>query len=968
MASLICLFPSGVAFAQTGAIAGVVKDASGLVLPGVTVEASSPALIEKVRTAVTDGSGEYKIIALPPGVYTVTFSLTEFNSVKRDGIELTTDFTANVNGALGVGGVEETLTVSAATPVVDVQNVVQQRTISDEVIAAIPSGRADESLGVLIPGATLAITGLTANQDVGGSTGDPQSSIAIHGGRGTDYNVLIDGIPANQPSGFPNGGLYMDTGAVEEVSIDVGAVSAERSLGGVSVNNIPKSGSDRFAGTAFVSYGNDHLQANNVTPELIAAGFVSGNHMNKLWDVNPSFGGPIRQAKLWFYLSTRAWGYQNTVGNLFYSANPAAFKYTPDLSRPAIDDSQIGSASMRLTWQVTPKNIVKFYTQDEGRCICHAGVGAGAAAGTIIAPEAASARHSPLDYLAQATWAAAITNRWLLEAGMMYDPFNFQTIPVSDARYDQTVSVTDTGTGMTFRSAATYSAFWAKSQNYRAALSYVPGSHAVKVGFTLQTATRTSQTYSNSGDISMTFLNGVPKSLTEYTTPYTTDLHNAMLGLYAQDQWKVKRFTLNAGLRFDHLNESIPATNLPAVQFVGARNFAGISDVPNWNDLNPRLGAVYDLFGTGKTAVKVSLSRYVVGETQSFSAANHPVTTSVNSVTRTWNDVNGNFTPDCNLANPGPNGECGAISNANFGKTVITTSYDDAIRLGWGVRPYNWETSVGVQHELLPRVSLSVNYFRRWFGNYTVTENLATTSANYDPFCVTAPVNPQLPGGGGYKICGLYDVAPSLFGKVNNLVTSAGTFGNQWEHYNGLDVTSNARLSRGLIVQGGLNVGRDETNSCFVVNSPQQLLYCDVKPPFQPQVKLLASVPLAWGLTTSGTFQSLPGPQIAANQTVTNAQIAPSLGRNLAAGANGTAVVNLIAPGTSYGDRLNQLDFRLSKTVRVGRTRIQGNFDLYNALNASPVLLLNNTYGANWKQPTQILPGRMFKFGAQVSF
>jgi hypothetical protein len=664
----------------------------------------------------------------------------------------------------------------------------------------------------------------------------------------------------------------------------------------------------------------------------------------------------------------RAWGYQNTVGNLFYTASPTAWKYTPDLSRPAIDDSRIGSGSVRLTWQVTPKNIIKVYGQDEGRCICHAGIGSGTAANVIIAPEASSARHSPVDYLGQVAWAAAITNRWLLEAGMMYDPFNFQTIPVADVSYNQTVSVNDTGTGMTYRAAATYSAFQAKSQNYRAAVSYVTGSHAVKVGFTLQAADRSSQTYSTAGDVAYTFLNGVPKSLTEYTTPYVVALHNEMLGLYAQDQWRVKRLTINAGLRYDHLNESIPATNLPAVQFVGPRIFPAMSDVPNWNDLNPRLGAVYDLFGTGKTALKVSLSRYVVGETQSFSSAIHPVTTSVNNVTRTWNDANGNVTPDCNLTNPAANGECGAISNANFGKTVVTTAYDDAIRSGWGVRPYNWETSVGVQHELLPRVSLNVNYFRRWFGNYTATQNLATTSANYDPFCVTAPANPQLPGGGGYQVCGLYDVTPALFGKVNNLVTSARTFGNQWEHYNGVDVTSNARLAHGVIFQGGLNIGRDETNACFVVNSPQQLLYCDVKPPFQTQVKLLTSVPLAWGLTTSATFQSLPGPQITANQTVTNAQIAPSLGRNLAAGANGTAVVNLIAPGTMYGDRLNQIDFRMSKTVKVGRTKIQGNFDLYNALNASPVLLLNNTYGSVWQQPTQILQGRMFKFGAQVTF
>jgi hypothetical protein len=971
---LVCLLTSAAAFAQTdtGTIAGVTKDSSGLALPGVSVEAASPALIEKVRTVVTDGQGQYKIVALPPGVYSVTFSLAGFNSIKRSGVELTTNFTANVNADLQVGDLQETLTVSAATPVVDVQNVREQRTLTADVVAAVPTGRTDETIAVLIPGALVTPNATTSNQDVGGSTGDPQSQIAVHGSRGTDYNNLIDNIPANGPVGLPNGGLYMDAGAVEEFSVNVGAISAETATGGVSINNVPKSGSDRFTGTLFAAYTNDRLENGNLTPALVAAGFTSPNHLNKLWDVNPSFGGPIRQGKLWFFVSTRAWGYQNAVGNLFYSADPQALKYTPDRNHLAIDDSQIGSVSARFTWQVTPRNKINGYVQEQGRCICHAGVGGGVG-GTVLAPEAAGARHSPVDNLEQVTWTSAVSNRLLFEAGVMFFPFQFQVNPVSDAPSATTsLSVTDSGTGMTFRAAPTYSNILTNTQNARAALSYVTGSHAFKVGFSLQTASRSNGTFmANGSNVDLTLLNGVPKSVTEFTTPYTTLQHMELLGLYAQDQWTVGHVTLNAGLRFDHLNEYAPATNLPAAQFVGPRNFPAIYDVPNWNDLNPRLGVAYDLFGTGKTAVKVSLSRYVVGETTAFALANSPINTSVNSVTRTWNDPTGTFNPylDCNLANPVANGACGAVSNASFGQTVITTRYDDAVRTGFGVRPDNWEMSAGVQHELLPRVSMNVGYFRRWYGNFTATHNLATTPQDYNPYCVTAPANPQLPGGGGYQVCGLYDVTPSLFGKVNNLVTPAGAFGNQWEHYNGVDLTVNARLVAGLLLQGGLNVGRDETNNCFVVNSPQQLLYCDVKPPFQPQVKLLGSLPLQWwGFITSATFQSLAGPPITATETVTNAQIAPSLSRNLAAGANGTATVNLIAPGTLYGDRLNQLDFRLSKIVKAGRTKIQGNFDLYNALNASPVLLLNTTYGTNWEQPTQILPGRLFKFGAQVSF
>src|SRR5262249_30334068 len=153
-----------------------------------------------------------------------------------------------------------------------------------------------------------------------------------------------------------------------------------------------------------------------------------------------------------------------------------------------------------------------------------------------------------------------------------------------------------------------------------------------------------------------------------------------------------------------------------------------------------------------------------------FAAAVNPVNTSVNSTTRTWTDTNGNFYPDCDLTNQAANGECGA-GNANFGGSSITTRFDEAIQKGFGVRPYNWEASASVQHELVPAVSVNVSYFRRWYGNFTVTQNTLTSPANYDPFCITAPVDPLLPGGGGNRICGLYDVTPSLFQRVSSFVT-----------------------------------------------------------------------------------------------------------------------------------------------------------------------------------------------------
>jgi hypothetical protein len=280
-------------------------------------------------------------------------------------------------------------------------------------------------------------------------------------------------------------------------------------------------------------------------------------------------------------------------------------------------------------------------------------------------------------------------------------------------------------------------------------------------------------------------------------------------------------------------------------------------------------------------------------------------------------------------------------------------------------RGFNWEGSASFQHEILPRVSVNLGYCRRWYGNFLATDNLNLTPSDYTTHCATAPADSRLPGGGGYPVCGLYDANRIV--AQNNVITLAKNFGDQSEIYNGVDFSLNLRLPQGVIVQGGASTGRVATNNCFVLDSPPQLLNCDVTPPFQTQVKVLGVYPLPWwGLQTSATFQSLPGPEITASRSYSSAEVSPVLGRNL---TSGTANVPLIKPGTMYADRLNQVDFRASKSfsVRQGR-RIQANVDLYNLFNASPVLALNTTYGTSWQQPLQILQGRLSKFGVQLDF
>src|SRR5713226_3575298 len=291
-------------FAQT--VAGVVRDTTGAVMPGVTVEAASPALIEKVRAAVTDGEGQYKIVNLVPGTYTVTFTLPGFNTVKRDGIDLSAGFTASVNADLRVGALAETITVSGQAPMVDVQNTRQQTVMNRDVIDSIPTGMTAQNFAVLVPGviASTAGSGLTA-QDVGGSVGDKQVALIVHGSRSQEMPLLYDGMRYNNMNATAGGSHVIwtaNTGAVQEYTIEVGALSAEADVSGVRQNMIPKQGGGTFHGALFGTYTNDSLAS---TSNVSNPGLVTVDP--KIWDLNPTFGGPIKQDKLWYFGAYRYW-------------------------------------------------------------------------------------------------------------------------------------------------------------------------------------------------------------------------------------------------------------------------------------------------------------------------------------------------------------------------------------------------------------------------------------------------------------------------------------------------------------------------------------------------------------------------------------------------------------------------------------------------------------------------------------
>jgi hypothetical protein len=965
-ATISVLAPSA-ALAQVS-IAGKVTDTTGAVLPGVTVEASSPVLIEKVRTVVTDSQGLYNIVNLVAGPYTVTFSLPGFATIKREGLDLAGTFTATVNAELKVGAVEETITVSGATPVVDVQQVRQNQVFTKELQDALPTGKTFQNYGAIIPGMGIQASVRLSGQDVGGSQSQGTHTLYIHGGNAADMHFTIDGIPQNNANGFNNLGLLIDPGAVQEFNYGTSSNPAEEQLGGVSVNNIPKDGGNRFNGGFFGSYTNGSLDFDNTTDTLRARGVAQANQVQRIWDANPTFGGPLRQDRAWFFASARNWGTNSLPVGAYYNLTPGTLKYTPDLGHPAVDDNWVVSGSLRPTWQITTKNKLTGFYQHMNRCQCHNGLSA------LTPPEATQYIFQNGTFL-QAKFTSTITNRLLFEAGtsrLLYIAAN----GAQDDAPPQQISTVDQTTGQLYRATTYNRTQHGPVYQWKASMSYVTGSHQFKTGFTLQ-KNRRDQTQLVNGDLVEQLLNGVPSSVTVYTTPYTAKVRLfPMLGLFVQDQWTTNKLTLTTGVRLDYHNAHNPAQGEPAARFVGPRDFPEITDVPKWFDYAPRFGASYDLFGTGKTALKVAVSRYLNGELfNGVTSAVNPFTTSVNTASRPWRDANGDFVPD--------ESELGPLSNTNFGKVNITTTYDKDYTEGFGKRGYNWEFMAGIQQEVLPRVSVNAAFYRRVYGNFLATDNVSTSPSDYDPYCVTVPVDPRLPGGGGNQLCGFYDVQPVKFGQVNSLVTFAKNYGKQTDIFNGVDLTMDARLRGNSRIGGGLSIGRRATNICEIVNdrpdvsypgsaagvlAPRTEAYCNVKPPYQPQIKFQGVYPLPWaGIESSATFQSIAGPPITAVYTARNANIT-GLDRNLSSGVNGTVRVDLVAPGTLFDDRLYQTDFRLSKAFKFGRTRLKSDFDIYNLFNASPSLAPNNTYGPAWQNVLLVLGGRLIKFGVQLDF
>src|SRR5262245_4502330 len=631
----ILLVIPAMAYAQDGAIAGIVTDSSDALLPGVLVEVTSPALIEKARSTTTDGRGQYRITALPIGTYSVTFSLAGFSTVRREDVVLSSGFTAPVDAKLAVGRVTETVTVSVESPSVDVQTARQVTVFTGDDLRDLPTSRNLSSIMHLVPGITMqtGVFNADAGICVGGigvwcspnAYGFNAHNSALDADGLRQGRVLVDGMvlnTASNPITGAAGGYIADVTNVQEVSFNLSGALGESETGGTSINIVPRTGGNRYAGNYSQTYTRQSwFDVNNETHTSITV----SNLVKHNYDSAFAYGGPIRRDRLWFYSVGRTQGKEQIAGGgaIYPNLNAGTWgaNYQPDRSQDALTyKNRWRNVNTRLTWQASTKNKFNLFWDEQDSCQdpCQGTVA------SYWSPEAQWSVHTFPNRVAQLSWTNPRTNKLLFEGGLnvLMQHYNFtkkldfdnpQGIPNILENGDTSggdsvasrLNQTAGGIFTPLQSGSINSGNRDNYDNYRTRLSasYVSGTHNAKIGWDGQYYWQTQNIVVNEPRLQFTYTTpgatcynaATPSASTCGNTSlyYSTDPFNQARrpvptsvtinvgnrgydervwtnSIYIQDQWTMRRLTLSGALRYDHARSRYGETAIGPALFVPA--------------------------------------------------------------------------------------------------------------------------------------------------------------------------------------------------------------------------------------------------------------------------------------------------------------------------------------------------------------------------------------------------------------
>jgi hypothetical protein len=938
-----------IATAQS-AITGTVSDSGGGVLPGVTVEAASPALIEKIRTALTDAEGRYTIANLRPGLYKVTFTLTGFGPFVRDGLALPSDFTATVNAELRVGTLEETITVSGQAPVVDVSRAERTTVISRDLIDSVPTGRTFAAVGALAVGIRVS------EPNVGGARTGTQQRLLAYGSLARDTTIAIDGMKSGLLEAGGDDANDHNDGMTAEVTVQTSGQNAEVARGGPYINLIPREGGNILSGATYFGFTNRSMQSDNLG-ELRQRGLNNPDSVDKIYYANVSLGGPIKRDKLWFFGSFGKMGNYNIIANSSY----------PD-GRPGIYDHIVTNGTLRLTWQVNSKNKITAFDDHQDKKRPHQFT-----SGADVAT-ASTVRNAVQKYDAAVKWTSTLSNKLLLETGYL---FGANTIgnkyqpgikkAVDTPEWYATASRVDINRGTTTVAPAgapdmirfNHSALLASS------VSYVTGAHSFKTGVQWFYGEFIDAYERPNADLTQRYRDFVPDSVIVLNTPVSPPQRlNADLGIFVQDSWQVSnRLTIAPGVRFEYLNASIVGRALPPGRFVPYREFPDVPNLPNWFNVSPRFGAAYDVTGDTRTALKGTINRYYRNATVDIANLYDPGALQMD--TRNWSDCDylpGTSTCSTrvlptNRDNIAQDNEIGPSNNRRFG-IAPDRHFDPESK-----RPFDMEYTLGLEREVMSGLSVGAIWFRRETYNLQQTINRLVDVSDYAAFQVASPLNGEL--------LTVYNLNPAKQGLVDLLDTTADRSKARFS-YQGMEFTFRGRLRGGGNVLGGWSAGKSVRVSCANLSDPNTFRDCDQSQldiPFRHTFKIAGSHPIPLGLTVGATLLSAAGSLLGSNVQDGSLATNWAVPANLFPGGRTQAVtVRLDKPGSQWLDRLNQLDIEFKRPFRVGKYQFEPTVDVYNVFNSNVVLQQNQNFGTSLGTPQRILQGRLLRIAAQTKF
>jgi hypothetical protein len=915
---------------QTGTLSGVVRDAQGAVLPGVTVTASSAALIGGARNTVTGGAGNYQLTGLPPGTYTVSYELTGFSAVKREDVIVQVAQTVRLDVEMSVGTLQETVTVTGESPVVDVSSTVTQTNITKDLYEAIPTGRNPWVMAGLVPGV------ITGRLDVGGTEGMQQYNLEAFGSADSQKSFSIDGLKTNWGGGSGGATMqYYGFEMYEEYNMQTASGAAESDVSGVYMNMVTKSGGNRIGSDHNVYFMNDALQTTNIDDELRARlglqpgqqSAAAGNPIKISYDWSSTLGGPIMRDKAWYFGAIRWWRLdQYQIGAL-----------NPDGTQ-GIDDNRIRNFMGKGTYQLNQQTRASFMFNRNLKDRFHRReVDFSEDKATVLQDQPAQ------NYVAQVNA--------LLGRAMVFDARFGRMWGVFPTRYQREVQPTDISIRDVVRNTQVNAATeQSLNPNHRyqanANLNYFrdnlgPGTHDLKAGVQLSWE-RMAYDRIRNGDYYLELTDGAPTGAQISNTPVNSDHRLDTWGVFLQDRWAVGRATINYGVRLDGVSAYLPAQSSPAGSFVGERSFPRRDVFDFGLNAAPRIGLSYDLLGNGRAALKAYYGRFFnqfgseLAETVNLNARQ--------SVRVTWADLDGDLRLDP-----------GEFTPPAF--TSIVPRIDSEME-----RPYSDEMNIGIDYQLLPNLAVSASYHRRQHRRGLGIVDLARPSSEYSPVQRTY-LDPDT---GTQTPITVYNLNPALATVRDRVITNVDVLRSD---YDGVQFTFNKRMSNRWQLLGGVSLQSHQgfnhsgtyTNpgNTTDLNDPTFLLNRDDSSVF---------IDLPWSFNVSGSYLMMYGIQVSGKYT---ARAGDPLVRTFQATglAQGTQTVWVQPRGDDRTETVTKfVDIRVAKRFTVGITRLEGTIDLFNLLNANHVLDQNTATGSTWGRPSRVLAPRIVRFGVTARF